>query len=399
MWRIMMRVFLVSLLTLNFAIAAVDFDKPKLILSANLGPSYLLPPGSDFSNSTPTINDHREMGISLGVIGDDNSSGIWTKSRYGSGIVYRNADMKSISNFKLGNNGHFAFTVSSSQETLAIIKTSESKSKTYQFNDYINSEDFYPFANIKYLYQTLNGAFFMATNFKGHKGYFKQNNGVIQLDEQYSRRGDSKSYLFAPAYSEDGKVAYKVRYGKKNEWNERRPDKILLNINGKTSIVAQDKDSDQNSLWDGFRNSVAVNTHGHIAYVAYKNKVNSLVLNNGVETIIAQEGKDLKEITYFAPVLNDANMIAFRGIHLDGRHCIFLYENKKLKTPLCQYDEINTPFGMLMLSYGQHIPFGGNIALNNLGDLLINSGLSNIEGTRSFGKGLIFLENLAISLK
>ena len=97
----------------------------------------------------------------------------------------------------------------------------------------------------------------------------------------------------------------------------------------------------------------------------------------------------IKELSHFSPVVNNKGQVAFKALDKDGNTGIYIGDGDSIKRVVNQHDILNFNGRKFRVSYGEHIPFGGNIALNDKGDIIINTGLADESGTRDLGRGII----------
>lgn len=390
--------YLLGLIICLSSAYAVDYQAPELVASSSDEHAHNLPLNTVFTDKSPTINDHGEYAISLDLVGGTYASGVWLQTRYFQGMLIESAPEDSFSNITLNNNAQIAFSVARRAE-VAELYTSDWKDGEYRLSNVMNDDEVMAYSShAHFSYNESGQLFFSAKNFKGDLGLFtyQKDHGLTLIDLQNRRSNAQRSYIFTPAYNNKGDVAYKVRLGARGERSENLPDQIILYKEGKKTILAEDRDSDQTSKYLSFRNTISLNDKGDIAFFATTAKGESLILReeDGTETVLTSKGVELKEFSYFSPVLNNKKQVAFRGIDLEGRHAIFLASKDGLQKVLTQFDPIQTPWGEASIAYGPYIPFGGNIDMNNHGDIIVNTGLATPDNFDDYGHGLVIIRPL-----
>ncbi len=383
-------------LTLTTAVNAQEYNEPTLIFNSSARDGYNMPARTFFTDRAPSINDDREMAITLTMFNGTYDTAIWVKSKYQEGVLVTTGSKESYSDVQINNNGDLTYA----HQTLDGIKgvyTAKGEDKGgYKLTNHMDDEELYAYTSFDQLKLSENDElFFTAKNFKGDLGYFNYHvdYGVELIEAQNQRAKTPYSFLFSPSFNIHGQAAYKARLGKRGELENQRPDQIILSDGTNKKVLIQDKDSDPASKWLDLRNSVALSNSEAIAFIGKDQEGEKLVLleSSGEETILASAGVDLKEFSFFSIVINDKNWVAFRGIDLKGRHALYVATKKEVKKVLTQFDTIKTPWGEALIAYGPHIPFGGSIDMNNHGDIIVNTGLANLDNTDDYGNGLVVI--------
>lgn len=388
----MKSIFTLLTLSISFSIYALpSYYAPELIIQSSMNDGYRLPPTTLFTNATASINDHREMAMSLAIINGTNRSGIWTKTRYSSGISYARTNTDYIANIKLNNDANFVFLVKNQFETLGLFKATGNEFG-YSIDDLTQKFKLKSLSRFSSAHLTNDeSVIFKASDEQSNKGIYLLKEKLIKVDSENTQTALSNSYIFTPATSLEGNIAYKVRLGKTRQWGESQPDKIILYKNGVKTIVAEDTDSNPSSRWVSFFNNVSVNDSGDVAfYGKNRNGKFELILYKDKQYYIyATEDKQIKEFAQFSPTLNNKGMIAFRAKDHEGRHSVYISEYKSIKKLLSQGESMEFEIGVRTAYYGKYVPFGGNLGLNNLGDVTVNVSLSDVNKEKDLGKGII----------
>ncbi|WP_372655676.1 hypothetical protein [Halobacteriovorax sp.] len=394
-----MKILCSSILLLSYlatSIMAQEYEAPTLIFNSSSTDGYNMPAKTFFTDRAPSINDQREMAITLTMLNGTYDTGIWVKSRYQEGILTTTGARESYSDVKINNKGNLTYTHQTLDGIKGVYSAVGNSAGKYEFINHMDDEELFPYTSFNNLFLSESDElFFTAKNFKGDLAFFNyhMDYGLELIAAQNQRSKIPNSFLFTPSYNDYGQVAYKARIGKRGELNNQRPDQIILAEGSKKTILVQDKDSDENSKWIDLRNNVALSNSGATAFIARDQDSEKLVLleSDGKETILATAGKDLKEFSFFSIVINNKNWVAFRGIDLKGKHALYVATKNEIKKVLTQFDKIKVPWGEALIAYGPHIPFGGSIDMNNHGDVIVNTGLANLENTEDFGNGVVVI--------
>lgn len=392
----MKQIFKYILLLTCLNVGAQEYQAPTLIFNSSSIDGYNMPAQTYFTDRAPSINDKREMAITLTMLGGTYDTGIWVKSRYQEGILVTTGSRESFSDVRINNEGHLSYTHQTLNGIKGVFTAKGRKTGGYEFINHMDDEELYPYTSFNNLFLSKKKElFFTAKNFNGDLAFFSYHMdfGLELIAAQNQRSKSPYSFLFTPSYNDKGQVAYKARVGKRGELEKHRADHIVLAEGTKKNIIVQDIDSDPNSKWKDIRNTVALNNLGSIAFIATDKEGEKLILRefSGNETTLATAGKELKEFSFFSITINDNNLVAFRGIDLQGRHSIYVASQNKVTKVLTQFEKISVPWGEALIAYGPHIPFGGSIDMNNHGDIIVNTGLANLENTEDYGNGVVVI--------
>ena len=375
---------------------ALEYQDPELIFNSSSTDGYNMPAKTVFTDRAPSINDQREMAITLTLLDGTYDTGIWVKSKYQEGILITSGAKESFNDVQINNQSELFFTHQTLNGIAGVYTAHGRESGGYELINHMNDEEFYPYSSFSNLfYSRSEELFFTAKNFKGDTGIFNytQSNGIDLIDFQNQRSRSPRSFVFAPSYNDQSQVAYKVRLGSRGQLSEEQIDQIIVSHQGVKKVLAVDKDGDTHSPWLSFRNSVALSNNGSVAFIAKDKDSEKLILKkqSGEEKVLATAGVELKEFSFFSLSINDKDWIAFRGIDLKGRHALYIATDSEVKKVLTQFDVIKVPWGEALIAYGPHIPFGGNIDMNNHGDIIVNTGLATLDNTDDYGNGVVVI--------
>ncbi len=379
---------------------ALSYNAPTLIFNSSADQGHHMPPKTVFTDRSPSINDNGEMAITLTLVGGSYDSAIWVKSHLHEGVLIRSGAKESFSDVKINNQSNLCFTHQTLNGIKGVYTASDDNHGSYLLTDHMSDDEFYAYSSFSNLtYNEKEELLFTAKNFRGDVGIFnytpaQNGQSMMELIELQNQRSSTpKSFLFAPSFNDRSQVAYKARFGNRGELNEERPDKILLFTGKQREVLVEDRDSKPTSRWISFRNSISLNNRGAIAFIGQDDDGEKLVLreSEGREIILATAKKEIKDFSFFSLKLNDKNQVAFRARDRENRHAIFVADKKGMTRVLTQFDEITTPWGKSLIAYGPHIPFGGNIDMNNHGDIIVNTGLANLDNSDDHGNGVVVI--------
>jgi len=248
-----------------------------------------------------------------------------------------------------------------------------------------------------------NGHYAFRGTSNGHdQGFydFAKQQLVAPLVEGVNTFNFKASYLFSPSVNASGQWAFKARLGEKGQWDESQPDLIVLltpQAGGfAVQVVAQDNQANPTSPFTAFDNSVSLSNNGFLAYVASLSKTQKtlVVFKNGVAQEIVREGtQGISEIELFRPQVNDQGWVVFRAKDLQGQRGIYIADqNKHLQKLIGEGDAVPTENGPARIFADPSGPgFGGNVAMNNQGQILFYALLVSTDRSLDEGAGVFEL--------
>jgi MYXO-CTERM domain-containing protein len=128
----------------------------------------------------------------------------------------------------------------------------------------------------------------------------------------------------------------------------------------------------------GIANGAAINSAGQVAFAVFgENSIEAVLRSEpgGGFTVIASTaaGSPVSDLGGFSPVINDAGLVAFRGVGADGEDAIFAGDGTALVTVVRETDVVPTDLGPAQVGNEtagqQNTAFSGNIAINQRGDV------------------------------
>jgi hypothetical protein len=194
------------------------------------------------------------------------------------------------------------------------------------------------------------------------------------------------SHLFPPETTANGNFVFKIR---KDSLSENAPDELIF-WDGDFKSVLKDQDADPASAIKSFRHQFALD-HESIAVIATDNAGEALfIMKKGVLVEVARVGKDLSSFDFFSPKMKNG-ILVFRGIDLEKRKALWVFENKVLKKLLTQGDVVKTDVGLARFDYkSQDALFYGAPGISESGDIYQQATLTDIDFPMTLlGVGLI----------
>ena len=361
-----------------------EYERPVLEARSSYTEGHFMPPLTIFTDATPAVNNNRDIAFPLSLINGHEVSGVWTKWDNTIDLSYHREDGLQISSFKMNDKKELVFTVYDDFYFYDLVETKNENGKII----FSSIKDQFNFQNISLIVKHKEGFSYKAINENKVIGSLSK---AGDINTYLSEGLDNNSYLFSPAFNQSGDALTKVRHGEFRMWDESRPDTILFKNKNEEKIIAFDKDYDSSSNWVSFRNGVGLSDDGHMSFIGVdeEGKGHLIVVHDGVQKEIVVEGKDIAELSHFSPVVNNKGQVAFKATDSEGNTGVYIGDGNSLKKIINQHDILDLNGRKFRISYGEHIPFGGNIALNDKGDIIINTGFADISGTKDLGRGII----------
>ncbi len=364
-----------------------DYNSPVIIARANINDSYNLPLMSFISNASPVISDRGDVAFKVASIGGLATQGLWVKTfeDVNGKILYTAPDDRFVTDPSINDFGKVAFNLFEEGVTDGLFVLD---SKNLKVDHILPSDDLHLQSFTYPLITNNNDVYFRGTDDNNIRSFFIFNNKLNKIISE----GNNTAYLFRPAINENGSVAFKARVGALGEWDENSPDQIILIKDNIKKIIAEDKDSDSASIFLGFGNSVALSTNGNIAFtgVIEKNQKGIFIFTNGITKKIALESEnDISEIENFSVKVNNEGYVLFRAKDMAGHRSLFLADTSMVKKLISEGDEIESDLGKSKILLNQFYPgFGGEIDINNNGDIVFNCSLVRATDDKELGQAI-----------
>ncbi|MBA2403212.1 MAG: hypothetical protein H0V66_00450, partial [Bdellovibrionales bacterium] len=157
---------------------------------------------------------------------------------------------------------------------------------------------------------------------------------------------EEAAHIFPPVSSFDGDFITKVR---RENLNENAPDELIL-WNGSFKTILKDRDAEAGANYKSFRHQYALDKNAVALVVTDDQGEALIILDDGRVTEVARAGKELLSFDYFSPKMR-GGVLVFRGMDLEKRKAIWVFENHKLKKLLTQGDVVKTDKGLARVDY------------------------------------------------
>jgi hypothetical protein len=197
---------------------------------------------------------------------------------------------------------------------------------------------------------------------------------------------ENVAHIFPPVSSVEGDFIIKVR---RDSTSENSPDELMI-WNGEFKTVLKDRDAEATSSVKSFRHQYALDGES-VALVVTDDKGEVLVLlEQGKLLEVARAGKELSGFDYFSPKMR-GGVLVFRGVDLQRRKAVWVYENGVLNKLLTQGDVVKTDKGLARVDYkDQDALFYGAPGIGPDGEIYQQATLTDIDSPMTLlGIGLI----------
>ncbi|MBC8105276.1 MAG: PEP-CTERM sorting domain-containing protein [Anaerolineae bacterium] len=344
-------------------------------LAANPGPSFNVPHGTTFNSTTVSMNNLGEVSSKISTIGTTDHQGVWYGPGNGTGSVVAelgNIDVQSLSDVNLGDTGRIITSQSfSSQDGFYFRDRLQAPGLTF-----VGAAAGTSGSGYRVLPDNSISARSSIGGVVGHRRFTSP--GPAQT--YVTQSAGSFSFLATAAPSDNGQIASRV-------FNDTQPstgnDQIRrFDPDGTSTLIATEGGTLPGvaGTISSFFNGVAMNASGFVAFVATISGQQQVVISDGTTTrLIANAASPLvSAVDGFAPSVNSAGLVAFRGKEEDGDDAIFIGDGLGgLTRVIGEADTINTDLGIAQLGQETATPptFSGGIALNDSNQIAFTTGL------------------------
>lgn len=344
-------------------------------LCVNEGPEvFNLNCNSFFTSGTPTLNNAGQVAIRLNAIGGSDSVGVWFGAVGEGGIVYTSPAGALVSDAVLNNNGRLVFPQTFSAQNGVYFYDAGDDTSGFLTNAPLGSSGWSaPQINDQ------NDVAYRASFFGSGQIWYSQDadgNAAIHAAEVANTPGSPYSFLFTPSFNNERQIAGKARLaGISGNADQIR----IFETDGSSVLIAETSALDPNSPFSGFDNSVSLNDHGWVAFIA--NRVvggRGVYVSDGddVIEIATTDDPDINVIEFFAPSLNNNGLVAFRIRDGENLYAIAVGNGEEWQRVIGQFDPIPTDLGPGQIARQDTSPvFGGGVAINDNGDIAFNASL------------------------
>jgi hypothetical protein len=391
-------VFLFFLAYTHFSFATLPvYNAPVIVARANINDGYNLPALSFINNASPVINDRGDISFKVAGIAGESLQGLWVKTveDLNGKILYRAPVDRFVTDPSINDQGKIAFNLFEEGVTDGLFILD---SKTLAIDHVLPSKDLH-LDNFTYPLITNNDEiYFRGTDENNIRSFFIFNSKLSTIFSE----GNNTSYIFRPAVNDEGSIAFKARLGTPGQWDENSPDQIILLEDNIKKVIAEDKDSNPESLFLGFTNSVSLSASGMVAFtgVVEKNQKGIFLYHHGKIHTLAMEGQNnIAEIENFSVKVNDEGLVLFRAKDSTGKRSLFLADDLSVSKLISEGDEVESDMGKSKILLNQFYPgFGGEIDINLDGTIVFNCTLVRASDDRELGQA-IFVMSAKTSLK
>jgi len=372
--------------------SATDFSfqlQARGNLAANPGPSYNVPHGTTFNSTTVSMNNLGEVASKISTIGTTDHQGVWYGPGNGTGGVVAelgNIDVQSLSDTNIGDTGRILTSKSfSSQDGFFFRDRADAPGLTF-----VGAA-----AGTSGLgYRVLPDNSFSSRSSLGGVVGHRRFTSPGPAQTYVTQSAGSFSFLGTAAPSDNGQIAGRV-------FNDTQPstgnDQVrIFNPDGTHTLIATEGGgvSGVTGTFTSFANGMSMNKNGWLAFAGTIGGKLSVFVYDGTNTRLVANADSpiVSAIDGFAPAINSAGLVAFRGKEEDGDDAIFIGDGLGgLTRVIGEKDTIMTDLGLGQL--GQNVAsdptFSGGIALNDSNQIAFTTGLyPNGQSQVEWGTGI-----------
>jgi hypothetical protein len=349
------------------------------VRAATGGTAFNLPNGSTFNSVSPAINDAGNVAVKVNTVGTTTSPGIWFGGRGTGGLAYNANDNAALmSDPFINNNNQVSFPRFASSSatddglyvynhaTLATARvTNGPLGATSYTNPHIND----------------NGIIGMRVKFNTPQALMTYNIAANAFTNYVTETsGDPNSpysFLYAPAFNNNNRLADEANLtGQPTSFKQLR----VWNPDGTSTLVAQG-DSSTGPTFFGFDNSISMNNNNAVAFITRTTSASSsrrVVVSDGTTTRLfptVSDGAGFTSLDSFAPSVNDAGLVAFRGNDANGRNSVFISDGTTVQRIAGVGDVLQTDIGPREVGF-----LMGNPRINNRGAVAFGLQFSSTSG-------------------
>lgn len=200
-------------------------------------------------------------------------------------------------------------------------------------------------------------------------------NAGMPFTNVVSESPSTYTFLAVPAVNNVPQFSARVFNAQLNDRQQIR----RFNIDGSSTLIAE-----PGGNVTGFLNNTGINDNGTVAYHAYITGGGDAVYvgdGTGAPQLIASTAAGFSEIAFFAPVVNNNGLVAFRGTGSAGEG-VYVADGTTTAPAIVLGDVVPTPAGPATV-----IDISSGININNNGDVVCNLELS--VGGLSVGRGIV----------
>lgn len=370
----------VSAATVQAAVPAyTQFDlQARANLLANPTGSFNVPHGSTFGSTTVSMNNLGEVASKISTVGSTGDQGIFYGPGNGTGGVVAQQDDDAVgflSDVNIGDTGRIivsqGFSASGFSDGIYYRDRNQPVGLTFLGSAFGTSASGYRVLP--------DNSVASRTSVGGVTGY-RRFTPPSTVQTYVTQNTGAFSFLATAAPTDDGRIAGHV-------FNDTQPSTSnaqirLFSSDGSSTLILSEGQSvpGMTGTISSFGNSISANANGWVAVTANVGGKNSVLASNGTEVrVIANVDSPLVSvIDAFAPSINAAGLVAFRGREEDGDDAIFVGDGLgALVRVIGEKDEVKVDLGIAQL--GQETAssptFSGGIVINNLNQVAFTAGV------------------------
>ena len=345
------------------------------------GTAFNLPNGSTFNSVTPNLNDAGNVAVKVNTIALTTSPGLWFGGHGVGGIVYNANDNDAIlSDPFVNQNDQVSFPrLASSSAT---------------------DDGLYLYENISGVTTHFVSGLLGITSFGNPK---INDHGVVGMRAKFNTpqalgaynivthvftnyvtetTGDPTSrysFLYAPASNNNDRIAAEANIDQQpSTYKELR----IWNADGSSTLVASG-DSNTGPVFFAMDNSISMNNLDQVAFItrtSTSSTTRRIVVGDGTTTTLfptVSDGAGFTGIDFFAPSINDAGLVAFRGNDNQAtpRDSVFVTNGATFQRIAGVNDPLMTDLGPRVVGF-----LMGGVSINNFGEVAFGVQFSAASG-------------------
>ncbi len=380
--------FLFLILLLTSTALSKEVLTYKMLARTSFEDSHVLPVASFFTNSSADINNKSDFALKLVSIDWNANQAIWLNDK----LIYTSPLGRYVTDPSINDNKEVVFTEFDQGRSYGIYKYFPTEDETLPIVTIGGPHNIISFDTV--VHDNSGMILARATNVFGERlivlinPYTFEQFLIVKESSQ-----NNFSYLFTPQMNNFGSVALKARYGDAGQYNEERPDDVLLFQEERKFVLAEDSDKNNQSPIKKIRNSIAINDLNQVLYFAELENETALILTDGQSSIkiATTTHPDISEFDFFNPSLNNNGVIAFRAKDGLGVDAVFATDGYTQFKIAYEGQVIESDLGPATIFYdGNNPPFGGSPDINDKNEIIFSASLRNpADLLESYGSSII----------
>lgn len=376
---------------------ATTYDAIELQARTNLlvnDKGYNLPPGSSFNSISPSLNDDGDVAFGVQVVHDVDTGtdrpGLWF-GRHGDGDIVHEGEASDRINpdASINNAGQVAFTLAPNggfDNNLFVFDSDSGEVQQRHSLPVTPNSHSTPIIAADGTVVTRAGL----GSSDGWLSMSSDNVGTL-LASHNDVSGDPYYYLYSPTTNDAGQVAGKLGI----DPDDYAPVEIRrFDADGESVRLLANFDADPASPYLSFDNSLAMNNDGTVAVIAKKTNGTKVLLRTDgtttTEVVAAGDDQTIRSFDSFAPDINDADQIAFRGRDAEGQAIYVAAADGSLSRVIARGEQVDTDQGRGQVAqHNADNVFGGAPKINASGDVVFTAALTPADNDQAeWGTGV-----------